>query len=95
MWMGYDDNRPAGLTGSSGAMRIWSKVLGKISSKSYESYLPDTLEMHWIDRYSGLLSAKACENAIELPFIRGSAPDERAECSEGGSVNWFQKLFGD
>jgi penicillin-binding protein 1B len=95
VWAGYDDNRPSGLTGSSGAMRIWSRIIGAVSSKSYVAIMPDTIEMRWIDRESGLLSGKQCENTIELPFIRGSAPGSQAECSGAASSNWFQKIFSD
>ena len=94
VWTGYDDNRPSGLTGSSGAMRIWSKMMGAVSSKSYVPFMPDNIEMQWIDRESGLLSAKECENAIELPFVRGSAPESQAECSGAASSNWFKGIFG-
>ena len=95
VWTGYDDNRPSGLTGSSGAMRIWSRIIGAVSSKSYVAVMPDTIEMRWIDHESGLLSGKQCENAIELPFVRGSAPVSQAECSGAASSNWFQNIFGD
>ena len=95
VWTGYDDNRPSGLTGSSGAMRIWSGIIGAVSSKSYVAAMPDNVEMHWIDHESGLLSGKQCENAIELPFVRGSAPVLQAECSGAASSNWFQKIFSD
>ncbi len=95
VWTGYDDNRPSGLTGSSGAMRIWSRLIGAVSSKSYDPVLLDGLEMHWIDRDTGLLSGKQCENAIELPFIKGSEPQSQAECSGAVSSGWFQDLFGD
>ncbi|MDH5711399.1 MAG: penicillin-binding transpeptidase domain-containing protein, partial [Gammaproteobacteria bacterium] len=95
VWTGFDDNRGTGLTGSSGALRIWSKLMSAISSKSFEVMMPDNITMHWIDRESGLLSGKDCENAIELPFIKGSEPTEEAECTEGSSFGWFRKLFGD
>jgi penicillin-binding protein 1B len=94
-WVGHDDNRPSGLTGSSGAMRIWSRVMKAVSSKSYVSTMPDNIEMQWVDRDSGLLSGKHCENAIELPFIKGSAPELKAECSGAAPSNWFQGIFGD
>jgi len=48
--------------------------------------------MKWVDGESGLLSGKDCENAIELPFIKGSEPNVEAECSAG---SWFQDMFGD
>ena len=95
VWMGYDDNRSTGLTGASGALRIWSNIMNAISSKSFEVLMPDNISMHWIDRKSGFLSAKGCENAIELPFIEGSQPQSKAECSEDSSPGWFQNWFGD
>ncbi|MDH5613132.1 MAG: penicillin-binding protein 1B [Gammaproteobacteria bacterium] len=95
VWTGFDDNRSTDLTGASGALRIWSKLMSSISSTSFEVLMPDNITMQWIDRESGLLSAKDCENAIELPFILGSEPTVDAECTEGSSSGWFHKLFGD
>lgn len=95
VWLGFDDNRSTGLTGSSGALRIWSKLMSTISSKSFEVLMPDNVAMHWVDRKSGLLSGKTCENAIELPFIDGSQPKAEAECTGETSSGWFQNLFGD
>lgn len=95
VWVGYDDNRSTGLTGSSGAMKIWSKLMRSISSKSFEVLMPENVGMQWVDAKSGLLSGKDCENAIELPFIKGSEPKTKAECSEGSSFGWFRNLFGD
>ncbi|MDA3869513.1 MAG: penicillin-binding protein 1B [Gammaproteobacteria bacterium] len=94
VWMGYDDNSSTGLTGSSGAMRIWSKLMSSISSKSFEVLMPDNVSMTWVDQKSGLLSGKGCENAIELPFIKGSEPVLKAECSEDAPSGWFRNLFG-
>jgi len=94
-WVGYDDNRSTGLTGASGALRIWSKLMRSISSSSFEVLMPDNISMYWVDRKSGLLSGKNCENAIELPFIDGSEPSQVADCTEGSSSSWFEDLFGD
>ncbi|MCK5002258.1 MAG: penicillin-binding protein 1B [Gammaproteobacteria bacterium] len=95
VWTGYDDNRSTGLTGASGALRIWSKLMSTISSSSFEVLMPDNITMQWVDGESGLLSGKDCENAIELPFIKGSEPKSEAECTEGSSFGWFRNLFGD
>jgi len=57
--------------------------------------MPDNIVMQWVDRDSGLLSGKDCENAIELPFIEGSVPKLEAECTEGSSSDWFEDMFGD
>lgn len=88
-WVGYDDNTPSGLTGSSGAMYIWSRLISSISSKSFEQTLPPDIKMHWINRNTGSLSAKGCENTIELPFVEGSEPETRDECSGPGAFDWL------
>ncbi|MDH3343283.1 MAG: penicillin-binding transpeptidase domain-containing protein, partial [Gammaproteobacteria bacterium] len=95
VWTGYDDNRSTGLTGASGALRIWSKLMRKISSTSFEVLTPENVVKKWVDKESGLLSGKDCKNAIELPFIKGSEPALNAECTAGSSFGWFRDLFGD
>lgn len=93
VWTGFDDNRASGLTGSSGAMRIWSRLMHDIASTSFEVVLPERIKMHRIDRESGLLAGKQCKNAIELPFINGSEPDSHAECSEAATFDWLKNIF--
>ena len=93
VWAGYDDNRPAGLTGSSGAMRVWSKIMKNASAKSYLPVFTDNIEMRWIDKNSGLLAAQECENAVELPFIRGSAPESYSECVKSSPFDWISDIF--
>lgn len=95
VWTGYDRDRSSGLTGSSGALRIWSRIIGSISSTSFEVLMPDNIVLKWVDRKSGLLSGQGCENAIELPFIKGSEPKAEAECADGSSGSWFDSIFGD
>ncbi len=92
VWMGYDDNRPTGLTGSAGALRLWSKQMQAIGVSDYPLRFDDEIEFHIIDRQSGMVGAAGCENTIELPFIKGSAPQQRAECA--GQRGWFDRLFG-
>ena len=93
VWMGYDDNRPSGLTGSSGAMRVWSKLMRRIASTDYPLQLDENIEFHSIDRDTGLLGGPGCENTIQLPFIKGSQPTRSAECADQGG-GWFDRLFG-
>jgi penicillin-binding protein 1B len=39
-WVGADDNRPIGLTGSTGAAKIWAQVLGSVEANSYDAPAP-------------------------------------------------------
>jgi len=93
VWTGYDDNLPTTLTGSSGAMKIWLNLVNEVAYKPYQLPQLTDLESHWIDGNSGLLAEKDCENAVELPFIKGTQPDQESDCEAAGSSNWFFNLF--
>ncbi|HEX5637886.1 MAG TPA: penicillin-binding protein 1B, partial [Gammaproteobacteria bacterium] len=44
VWVGRDDNAPTGLTGSSGALRIWTNLMQHVPLEDLHLDLPDTLE---------------------------------------------------
>ncbi len=93
IWIGRDDNQPTGLTGSSGALRIWRDVFAATGGTDLQSP-GDDIEYHWIDPVSGLLADESCADAVQLPFIRGSAPTEAAACTRGPRpLDWFEELF--
>jgi penicillin-binding protein 1B len=95
-WIGYDDNRPARLTGASGAMTVWGEMMGAIEQEALAPPQPENIERVWIDAESGLLADKDCAGAVELPFVKGTAPEETAPCarSVGKRIrNWFRRLF--
>lgn len=93
VWTGYDDNLPTTLTGSSGAMKIWLNLVKEVAYKPYQLPQMTDLESHWIDGNNGLLAEKDCENAVELPFIKGTQPNQESDCEAAGSSNWFFNLF--
>lgn len=66
VWVGYDDNRPTGLTGTTGALRIWASILNGIGSASYAPLPPPTLEQRWIQYETGMETAQQCSNAVPL-----------------------------
>ncbi len=67
-WLGADDNRPIGLTGSSGAARIWAGVMGALEADSYSAPQPESLESAWIDYLTGEPSGARCTDAVQLPL---------------------------
>jgi len=93
VWLGFDDQRPTGLTGSSGAMRVWKRIFQGISTNSIKHGLPDGIDLVWVDQETGLLSDKRCENTVELPFIKGSEPSEYSGCKTGSPLDWLKKIF--
>jgi penicillin-binding protein 1B len=98
VWVGRDDNGPTGLTGASGAMTVWGDMMAGLNPAPLILTEPDNIERTWIDPVSGLLSDEGCRDAVELPFITGSAPTESAPCgprSLGRSIKgWFERTFG-
>jgi penicillin-binding protein 1B len=78
VWMGHDDNSPTGLTGTTGALQAWTRLMGSISTTSFEPLLPDSVEDRWMDFYSGLETSPYCSgSAVSMPFEVGTilAPD--------------------
>lgn len=97
VWLGHDDNRPGQLTGSSGALRVWTGFSKKTGIRSLRGLKSRGVEYQQVDAGSGLLAAGSCEDTLELPFIEGRAPEENAPCA--GTVerigDWIQGLFGE
>jgi penicillin-binding protein 1B len=81
-WLGADDNRPIGLTGSSGAAKIWARVLPALEADSYQAPQPPGLETAWIDYNTGASSAARCADAVELPFPKNAVPARAFDCND-------------
>ena len=68
VWVGRDDNRPAGLTGSSGALRVWTDLMAALRPHPDDPPRPPGLVLAWVDPEHGLQVDQSCAGAIELPF---------------------------
>ncbi|MBN2426876.1 MAG: penicillin-binding protein 1B [Deltaproteobacteria bacterium] len=98
VWIGRDDNEPTGLTGASGAMTVWGKMMASLNPEPLILPEPDDIQRVYIDKATGLRSAQGCSGAIELPFISGTAPEEAVPCGRGSVKksfrSWFERIFG-
>ena len=96
-WIGHDDNEATGLTGATGAGRIWSDFMAAAARRPLAYRMPGGVSLHWVDEATGLASREGCEGARLLPFIDGSEPEGRSPCARRGNPvrDWFQRLFGD
>jgi len=92
VWLGQDDDKPTKFTGSSGAMQVWASLFNAIGVQSLQLDLIDDMEMAWIDPVSGNKTDENCENAIELPFKTGTAPEQEAGCNSG-VMDWLNRVF--
>jgi len=97
VWLGMDDNRAARLTGASGAMRVWGSMMRGIHTQPLALIPPADVAEQWIERKSGLRGNDDCEDTVVLPFIKGTAPKQYAECAGGAfadTVDGFLNIFG-
>ncbi|NRA60349.1 MAG: penicillin-binding protein 1B [Psychrobium sp.] len=72
VWLGRDDNKPTGLTGSSGALNVYSDFVKKHGTTALSLQQPDNVSDGYFDKKSGKASAKRCTNTKILPVLNGS-----------------------
>ncbi len=95
-WIGKDDNKPAGLTGSSGALQLFSRYMKERSAKSYQLPLSDSINWAHFDKVTGQNVASHCDRSVSLP-----AEISKSELAKGcsgqkteGNSNWLSRIFG-
>lgn len=95
VWLGKDDNSSTGLTGSSGALRVWADIIKQRSQLPIQNIVPENVEISWVDRETGLGSQESCRNTMPLPFIVGTSPAVETECDSGvdNVINWFRGIL--
>ncbi len=84
VWLGADDNQSIRLTGSSGALPIWTDIISATASRSMDIPIAENIIFK---RSSAIIhtsgSVKCVENKV-FPFIWGSVPSrlEEPPCTE-------------
>ncbi len=107
VWLGYDDNRAARLSGAAAALPVWGDIMAALLPLALELPPAEGIEQVWIDPQTSLRGDSQCAGAVQLPFMQGSAPQERSPCvSVAGAVvdtvdttvqkakSWWERLFG-
>ena len=80
-WLGTDDNKSTGLTGSSGALPIWSDIMKRIRTRPFSFAYDDELEYHHVEEKRGLLVDEDCSSAAYLAFRKDNVPEKYGVCS--------------
>jgi penicillin-binding protein 1B len=97
VWVGYDDNRAARLSGAAAALPIWGEMMAALDPEPLALPKPEGVEVVAIDPQTGLRGS-GCPGAYDLPFVAGSAPEGRAPCADGKTVEkvrgWLERIFG-
>jgi penicillin-binding protein 1B len=85
VWIGYDDNSPTGLTGSSGSLPVWSRLMRSIGTTSWSAPLPEGLEDKSIEFMTGLAADPRCggEELVMVAVPSGTELPAKPGCEQG------------
>ena len=81
-WVGLDDNRPAGVTGSNAAMRVWAGLFRNLPIEAVDLRMPDGANYVWVDIEQQALTDPSCPGAVQIPFIEDTEPRASTKCLE-------------
>ena len=80
VWVGYDDNRPTGLSGSSGALPVWDRLMATLKPEALELGVPYGTELQSIDYASGLTADPTCGDPLQIPLPYNVHPPSKPGC---------------
>lgn len=98
VWLGRDDNASMPLTGSTGALRVWTELMATQPQRPLQLTLPAGVERVWLDASGDKRSAAGCAGAREYPLLLASIPTASSACgtvqsAPGRVKKWFQGWF--
>jgi penicillin-binding protein 1B len=92
IWLGRDDNEPAGLTGASGALQVWAPLMRDLRVQSLSSDPPADVVEVLIDPETGRRANESCPQVLAVPYLQGYAPTEYAPCAGMSTpFRWFRR----
>lgn len=80
-WVGRDDNKPAGLTGATGALRIWLDTMRASGIGAVNMEPPPTVEWHRLSADGRSLADASCPGAQLVPINVEHMPHAVQSCA--------------
>lgn len=91
-WVGYDDNSPTRLYGSTGAMKVWRRLMASAALESVRPLKDNNLEYAWVMAEQNRKSRRYCQGARQIPYIKGSAPSRYGACQPRAETSMMDRL---
>ncbi|MCV2884348.1 penicillin-binding protein 1B [Aestuariibacter sp. AA17] len=100
-WIGKDNNTPTGLTGTSGALALFSDFQSKQSPKSLVRRFPEGLGIAHFRVKDGMQTTAGCKGALSVPAILDALPLQTVPCDSAPPAqqkqkakSWWERIFG-
>lgn len=81
VWLGRDDNKPTGLSGASGALRVWMDLMAALKLEPLDAPPPPGVEEVLVNPRNGLRVGGGCGGGQRIPFLAGSEPRSWGGCA--------------
>ena len=93
-WIGRDDNHAVGLTGASGALRVWIETLRTVGITPVNMDPPPSVEWHRVTPDGAALAPEDCPNAVLVPLNIEHLPRVADSCTAApdGVLGIWQNL---
>ncbi|WP_114326280.1 penicillin-binding protein 1B [Candidatus Colwellia aromaticivorans] len=93
-WLGKDNNKPTGLTGSSGALLLFTEFIKKQGVVNKTNKQPDTIAMTVFEAQTGNAVTSDCANTATYPaIVAGVTVNENCLKERTDGQSWLEKLF--
>jgi len=92
VWLGRDDNQPAGLTGAAGALQLWAAIMKRLRPEPLDLQAPAGVDFQWAHPAEQALADADCSGAIRVPLKSGQLSGTAAACMRGaGGLGRFME----
>ena len=79
-WIGNDGNASIGLTGGSGALQVWARIIAGVETSPYALPPPAGAANVYVDYNTGLATDPECPDAVQLAVPASALPPKAVTC---------------
>lgn len=103
VWVGNDDNKSIGLTGSTGALPVFMAYQQLQEPKSLSRRFPNGLGIAHFDPVTGAVVTAGCPGSLSVPAVLDALPPaqgcvgqsrDKTPVKKAKEKSWWERLFG-